>query len=81
MWTEDQGSDFQSERRIHNSTICGIGGGPAEICSELQDGGVLWRKALSLNSTGGRCKSNHFSRLRLEYQVDEIGYEIKRTEL
>lgn len=81
MWTEDQGSASLSECRIHNSTIWGFGGGPAKICSALQDGGVLWRKALSLNSTGGRCKSNNFSWLRLEYQVDEIGYEIKGTEL
>lgn len=81
VWTEEQGSASLSEHRIHNSTIWSIGGSPAQICSALQDGGVLWRKALSLNSAGGRWKSNHFSWLRLEYQVDEIGYEIKGTEL
>lgn len=36
---------------------------------------------MSLNSAGSHCKSNHFSWLRLEYQVEEIGYEIKGTEL
>lgn len=56
-WHRDvkTGRASQYEHRIHHSTIWGL----AVVQLKSAGWGCLWRKALSLNSAGGRCNSNH----------------------